>query len=89
MKGLDVDDKAVRVASFHHKTVEASLELVGAAGLTKPTQLRPRHIWRRISATEVKNLGEIYPTLKPGQLLDGPIPEPIAHAWRYASATSF
>jgi hypothetical protein len=42
--------------------------LLAAAGLTHPDQLRPEHIIRRISSTEVTSLATLYKFLKPGSL---------------------
>jgi glutamate synthase domain-containing protein 2 len=39
MKGLVVDDKKVRVANFHKLTVSSAIQMIGAAGLTKPCDL--------------------------------------------------
>lgn len=74
-RGLDIPDKAARVARYHHETVLAFYELLGAAGLSHPDDLRPWHIHRRISQTEVKNYAQIYPYLRPGDLLESSPPE--------------
>ena len=87
--GLVVDDKASRVASFHHKTVEAVLELVGAAGLDSPAQLRRDHITHRISTTEIRTLAETFPLLPMGCLLDGSAPPNLQHYWELASAERY
>jgi glutamate synthase domain-containing protein 2 len=89
VKGLDVDDKAVRVASFHKKTVESLLELTGAAGLDSPAQLHPELLIRRISQTEVKPISEIYPTLEWGCLANGTPPAHYAKWWNEASPDRF
>lgn len=89
MKGLDVDDKAVRVANFHNKTVESVLELTGAAGLEHPAALRRHHLVRRVSITEVRDLGFVYPHLPRGALLDESAPEIYRKWWGLASADSF
>ena len=46
-KALVVADKSLRVKSFHAQTVASLAELVGAAGLEHPSQLRPTHIMNR------------------------------------------
>jgi glutamate synthase domain-containing protein 2 len=46
-KALVVADKSLRVKSFHAQTVASLAELVGAAGLEHPSQLRPTHIMMR------------------------------------------
>lgn len=89
VEGLDVDDKAVRVASFHKKTIDSLLELVGAAGLDSPQQLHPELLIRRISQTEVRPISEIYPTIEWGCLKDGNPPAHYAKWWSLASPDRF
>jgi glutamate synthase domain-containing protein 2 len=86
--GLDVGDKTVRVASFQHETVEAFLELLGAAGLDHPSELRPGHIMRRISATDVRSYDEIFNYIKDGALLSEPVPEAYEQVWLEAVGAS-
>ncbi len=83
--GLDPALKAARVASFQAKTVESAMELVGAAGLDSPRALRPSHIVRRTSRTEVAHLGEVFPALPVGAFLEGAAP-PRLQAWWDESA---
>jgi glutamate synthase domain-containing protein 2 len=88
-RALVVPDKAERVRHFHHHTLEALGELVRAAGLAHPSELRPLHIQRRISQSEVKSFAELYPRLTPGELL-GPSGNPeYARLWAMADAGSF
>ena len=70
-KALVVSDKSVRVANFHENTLRALAELLGAAGLQHPDQLRPHHIARRISSDEVRVLSALFPDLEPGEILQG------------------
>jgi glutamate synthase domain-containing protein 2 len=87
--GLDVSDKAPRVARFHAETIEAALDLIGAAGLATPDELRPWHVMRRISQHDTRHYSEIYEYLKPGALLRDDLPASFARAWRSASASTF
>ena len=68
-RAVVVSDKSVRVANFHRETVKALAELVGAAGLDHPSQLRPHHFMRRVAADRVVTFAQLYPCLKPGELL--------------------
>jgi glutamate synthase domain-containing protein 2 len=89
-RALVVPDKATRVAEFHKSTLHALSELMAAAGLTHPNQLRPEHIIRRISTTEVTSLATLYKFLKPGELLaDTSSHRVFAHYWQQARAESF
>lgn len=89
MKGLHVPTKAGRVANFHRKTVDSVLELVGAAGLDSPEELRPWHIYRRLSGSEVCHLGEIYPPFDENCLVEGTAPDTLQTLWERASAERF
>ena len=70
-RALVVETKAERVARFHHNTLAALGELVGAAGLAHPNELRPQHILKRMSASEVKSFAEVYKFLDPRELVAG------------------
>jgi glutamate synthase domain-containing protein 2 len=70
-RALVVPDKAERVFNFHQNTLRALAELVAAAGLSHPSQIRPHHIVRRVSHNEVRLLSNLYAFLRPGELLDG------------------
>lgn len=73
-KGLNVDDKRVRVANFHHETVKAAVELMAAAGIKHPDNLHRSHIYRRVSANQIQTYAEMYPYLLKGSLLEAPFP---------------
>ena len=64
MKGLDVTDKKVRVASYHKKTMDSFAELLLAAGLTDKKKLTRGHINHRIESNVIKTYEEMYPTFK-------------------------
>jgi len=88
-RALVVPDKAERVHKFHHATLESLAELVAAAGLDHPTELSPAHFSRRVSQNEVKSFAELYPSLKPGELIAGSGDKRYAIAWAMASAKEF
>jgi len=89
MAGLVPAYKSVRVANYHEETLQVVGELVGASGIDSTTQLRPWHIERRVSPTEVSNYGQIYDYLESGALLQGPIPPAYKHMVDSASAETF
>ena len=68
---LDVQHKSERVFSFHKNTVDALSNLLGAAGLSHPSELGPEHIIRRISRTEIRSYLDLYGFMEPGALLTG------------------
>src|SRR5215467_15585337 len=69
-RALVVNDKWVRVKNFHAATLQALAEIVAAAGLDHPNEFMPLHFWRRASPREVVCFEELYPTLRPGELLN-------------------
>ncbi len=88
-KGLHVPDKATRVANFHKGTVHSFLEVIAAAGLSHPNELRPWHIQKRISSKEVLHYDEIHSFLNHGDLLKHPLPEKYERPWNNASIDTF
>ena len=88
-RAIVVSDKARRVASFHRETVRALAELIAAAGLNHPSELRPHHFMRRAAPDRVVTFAEQYRFLKPGELLAGTDDPHMSQAWRRAQAGSF
>ncbi|HEY0063799.1 MAG TPA: FMN-binding glutamate synthase family protein [Telluria sp.] len=92
-QALVVPDKTERVAYFHKNTVRALAELIAAAGLTHPSQLKPHHLVRRVSPNQVKLASALLPYLVPGQLLDpsqhARLPPVFGLYWPIAQAESF
>ena len=89
-RALVVPDKAERVYNFHHNTLKALAELIAAAGLSHPNQLRPEHVIRRVSQTDVRSLATLYKYLEPGQLLGDIDAVPMfRHYWLRASPDTF
>ena len=89
-RALVVPDKAERVRRFHASTLHALADLIAAAGLRHPSEIAPRHMVRRVSATEVRLFSELHVFLKRGALVDGSLSDGLyAKSWAMASATSF
>lgn len=89
VKGLAVEHKWQRVRNFHEATIHNFLELMGAAGFNDPSEIRPHHIQRRISPTEVHNLAEIYEYIEPGALLSSGFPARFKEPMLLARSDSF
>jgi glutamate synthase domain-containing protein 2 len=87
--GLNVPDKAARVASFHRQTVASLSSMLAAAGLSHPDQLGPHHLVRRVSATEIQQFANLHTFLKPGVLVRGEATGFYGDNWQRASADSF
>jgi len=69
MKGLNVDDKAKRVANFHQETLHSFSELIAAAGVLHPKDLNRSHISRRVNMNTVLKYNEIFPYTEVGSLI--------------------
>ena len=89
-RALAVPDKAQRVFNYHRNTLKALAEMLAAAGLSHPSELEPRFLVRRLSATEIQLYSQMHVYLKPGELLDGPVQgEFYRRMWAMAQADSF
>lgn len=86
-KALVVPDKAQRVVNFHKNTLHALQELLQAAGVMHTDELKPHHIVKRLSATEVTRLSNVLEFLEPGDLLNGNYKYPIFKNWWDKSST--
>ena len=88
-RAIVVPDKAERVASFHRETVKALSDLIAAAGLSHPHDLRPTHFMQRAAPDRTISFDELYGCMKPGELLVGKAPAAMRHAWDMATPKSF
>lgn len=89
-RAVVVPDKAERVVNFHRNTLHALGELVAAAGLSHPSELRPHHFNRRGNSDSVISFADQYEQLQPGQLLVDPASSPrFSGPWKQSSAASF
>ena len=88
-RGLVVNAKQYRAANFHKNTMKSFLEIVGAMGLTNPSQLHPDFIMRRISDECVKPFSKIHTYLERGQLLGNDIPDSFKKHWANANTNKF
>jgi len=89
-RALVVEDKAQRVFNFHRNTLRALSEMIAAAGLEHPSQIRPHHLVRRVQDSEVRLFSQLHTFLEPGELLDGGTDHDFyRHTWSLARADSF
>jgi len=95
-KALVVGDKAQRVSNFHRLTLESLKELLEAAGLQGPSDLRLHHFMRRINAYETRSLADLFPRVPPGILADrafiadtSSLPEVFRTYWDRANTHQF
>ncbi len=78
-EALDVAYASQRVQRFQERTLESFVELLGAAGLQDPSELRPAHIHRRLSRERTSTLATVYPSLAEAALLE---PSGVPAQWR-------
>ena len=81
--------QAQRVRNFHDATVNALMDIVAAAGLEHPRELRPHHVYHRVSVSRSRPLDRIWEFLPEGALLDEPGKTSYAFWWRAADPESF
>ncbi len=89
VRGLDIENKARRTASYHKDTIHSVAEILGSMGLESSSEVKPWHRMRRTDFTEIKHYGEINEALEPGALLGDKIPAGWERAVQMASVSSF
>lgn len=88
-RALVPEDKSVRVANFHRNTLGAIAQVIGAAGLSHPEQLRPWHVHIRNTMGEIVRGDAAYPPVQQGALLSGSADAHLLREWDRADAHSF
>jgi glutamate synthase domain-containing protein 2 len=88
-RALVVPDKLQRVYNYHHATLEALAELIAAAGLDHPNEIRGIHFSHRMSGTEVWSYARMYPALAEGELLAGTEDVRFRDPWAMARPDTF
>jgi len=88
-RALVVKDKAKRVDNYHRNSLKALAQLLGAAGLSHPAEIRPSHIYLRDAEGHAIRGDHAFVSLAPGSLIDGTATGPIAQEWARARADSF
>lgn len=69
MKGLDVEDKALRTYNFHKNTMKSFAELISAAGLIHHSEIDRSYINLRVEMHKVMRYDELYPEIEEGSYL--------------------
>ena len=82
-------DKATRVRNYHANTIHALAEVLGAAGLSHSSELRPRHVVQRLGPNHVETYDQLYEYFETGQLLEGRASAALQRFWDLASPKSF
>jgi len=89
-KQLDVTDKGVRVANFHHSTISTLAELLNILGLRSTERVTGQHINRRVSQEVVMNYAQLYPEIPVGCLSNNSQPPELWNLeWTGADANSW
>ncbi|MBT8232382.1 MAG: FMN-binding glutamate synthase family protein [Bacteroidia bacterium] len=79
IKGLNVNDKKVRVANYHKETVKSFVELLAAAGLDNPDKINRTHVYQRVDQHLSKSYFRLYPYIPEGALLSA---ESVPKSWK-------
>lgn len=89
MHGLDPADKRTRAFNYHRGTVHAFMDLLGAAGLSSPSEVDRTLVHRRISLETTRTYAELFPPVAHGAFLRGEVPERYRSAVQDAVPTAF
>lgn len=91
-KAIHVPSKAERVFSFHKNTLHALSEMIAAAGLQHPSDIKAHHLAQRMNDREIKNYAQIHFFLKEKELLQDELHDDenfYYRMWKMADAKSF
>lgn len=88
-RALVVASKAERVTNFQRETIKSLAEMLAAAGMTQPTELKPEHLSRRVGDGRILTLADQFTFLEPGILLTKNAPEDFATLWENANSNQF
>ena len=89
VRGLVVEDKAIRVERFHRATIESVYHLIAAAGLRDPADVSPEHIYTRVGVRETRCYAELYPEVESGSFLSGAAGSEWLRLWNGARSEQF
>ncbi|MFT4679276.1 MAG: glutamate synthase domain-containing protein 2 [Flavobacteriales bacterium] len=70
IRGLNVEDKELRVFHFHKALIKSFVELLAASGLKKADDISRRHINRRVSMNGTLAYDKLYPQIIENCLLN-------------------
>ena len=86
-KALDVEDKAQRIANYHHAFIRTLTELLGTLGVEKTSDVRLEDINRRMGGPVVKTYAELYPRIPESCLVSNEaLPDDWKRDWGQARA---
>jgi glutamate synthase domain-containing protein 2 len=88
-RAIVVPTKAERVMNFHRETIKSLAEMLAAAGMTTPTELKPHHISRRVGDGRILTLADMYPGLEAGAFLTGKASGAMGALWDGARSEQF
>ncbi|MCX7320472.1 MAG: FMN-binding glutamate synthase family protein [Hyphomicrobiales bacterium] len=88
-RALAVPQKTDRVTNFHEATLHALAELIAAAGLDHPQDIRAMHFSHRSADNAVLSFTKLYPQLQVNELIRGTTDKRFHQAWAMAQADTF
>ena len=88
-RALYVPDKTERVFHYQEQCVQQALQVMASMGVSRPEDLRPHMLRRRVGHAEVYSYAELFEHLEPGQLLAEPPPGRWARDWELADPDRF
>lgn len=88
-RALAVPQKTDRVLNFHEATLHALAELIAAAGLEHPQDIRAMHFSHRSPDNDVMSFTQLYPQLAVNELIQGTNDKRFRAAWAMAQADTF
>ncbi|MCW2786852.1 MAG: gltA [Marmoricola sp.] len=88
-RALVVSDKTERVHHYQEQVVAQAMQAIASMGLSRPEDLHPRMLRRRIDHERTLSYEELFPHLDLGELVAGAQDESWARDWAAADADTF
>lgn len=89
-RALDPDDKSARIARFHRNTMRALADMVGAAGLNHPNDIKGHHLNYRLHDGKTVGGDMAYPLIDEDCLVSGSCEDNLYDArWARADSKAF
>ncbi len=88
--GLNVNDKKVKVANYHKRTIHSLREMLAGAGLVNQDHINRHMVYRRITMNQIKSYAQVYPYIEEGCLLhEDTVPEHLKYDFAFADPDEF
>lgn len=88
-RAIDIDKRADEVKNYHRATMDSFKTIIGAMGISDPSDLTPAHIFHRMPDGNPIPFDKRFVYLNPGELIGGAVPSAFEQDWNAARSDHF